>query len=762
MTAKTRVRCVLLGVAGLIALAAAARAGQAENPVAALEQRLAVASEKDQIGILNELAALLARRDPRRALELGRRALGLAEQHKDVRGQAFAHKNLGLSLMVLERSAEGLPHMQRANELFTNLGDRPETARTFGFCGIMLSAGGKVWPAINAGQGALAIFRELGDTKGTAAATNNLGVLFNTVGDYQKALEYNLESLRLEESLGRKIGIANNLNSVGNIYSQLRDHLKARDYYVRALPLFEELGEKAGTAKVLNNIGNTYEKLEQDGEALKYFERALAIGREIKLRVIEADALNNMGIVFKKRQRYDDALSRYFRVVELKKEIGGSPKLADTYHNIADIYLLEKRPDDALAYLEKALAIGKDTRSNEALDTVYLLMAQCFEAKGDYRKAYENQVLSSEARAAMLDQQRNRTIAELQEKYEADARKRQIELLGKDNDLLKKDGEIRRLELGRTRLLAGLLLAVSGLAVGAILLLFRRFRYLVSFWRKRSYVGHYKIVDTIASGGMGVVYRAVDVSHGARPFAVKVIRDELSDDPMVRKRFINEAAIVDQLHHPNIVRIFERGEHDGKLFIAMELLDGPSLADVIKRGEAVPIRLCLDVMAQLADAIAKIHSKGIVHRDLKPENVMLVETEGSKNVVKLLDFGLATTQSLTRLTQTGMILGTIAYLPPEQITDRSVTAASDLYSLGVIAYELLTLQKPFLGETPVDIIKHVLDHEPEAPARIRADIPGPLNDLVLEMMSKDPASRPSDAALAIRIEELRLAEHAGA
>ena len=759
---RTGARCVLLGVAGLIALAGGARSGQPESPAAALEQRLAVASENDQIGILNELAALSVRRDPRRALELGQRALVLAERHLDVRGQASAHKNLGLSLLALERSAEGLPHMQRANELFADLGDRPETAKTLGYCGMMLSAGGKLWPAIDAVQGALAIFRGLGDAKGMAAATNNLGVLFDTVGDDQKALEYILESLRIEESLGRTIGIANNLNSAGNVYSHLGDHLKAREFYARALPLFEKLGEKAGAAKVLNNIGNTYERTEQDDEALKHFERALAIGREIGIRAIEADALNNMGIVFKKRQRYDDALSRYLRVVELKKEIGNSADLAPAYHNIAEIFLLEKRPDDALAYLAKALAIGKDTGSNETLDTVYLLAAQCWEAKGDYRKAYENQVLSSEARSAMLDRQRNRAVAELQEKYEADARKRQIELLSKDNELLKKDGEIRRLELGRARLLAGLLLAVAGLAVGAVLLLFRRFRYLVSFWRKRSYVGHYKIVDTIASGGMGVVYRAVDVSQGARPFAVKVIRDELSDDPMVRKRFVNEAAIVDQLHHPNIVRIFERGERDGKLFIAMELLDGPSLADVIRRGEAVPIGLCLDVVAQLADAIAKIHSKGIVHRDLKPENVMLVETEGRKNVVKLLDFGLATTQSLTRLTQTGMILGTIAYLPPEQITDRSVTAASDLYSLGVIAYELLTLRKPFLGETAVDVIKQVLDREPEAPARLRPDIPAALNDLVLEMMSKDPGRRPGDAALAIRLEELRLAERAGA
>ena len=748
------------GVVGLILLAGAvSAAGEAPigNPVAALEQRLPTASEKEQIGILNELGALLARQDPKRAAELGQRALVLAEHHRDVRGQANAHRNVGLSLLVLERSAEGLPHMQRATELFARLGDRPEQARTLGYCGMLLSGLGRLWPAVDAVQGALAVFRELGDTKGMAAANNNLGVLFNTLGDYQKALEYNLEALRLEEFLGRKNGIANNLNSVGNIYSQLGDHLKARDYYTRALELFEELNEKFGTATVLNNVGNTYEKVGQDDAALKYFERSLVIGRELGVRAVEAEALGGIGSVFKKRQRYDEALLQYLRVIELEKETGAVAELAGTYHNIAETLLLQKRPGEALAYLEKALAIGKETRSQETLDTVYRLKAQCYEAKGDYRNAYESEVLSSEARAAMLDQQRSRKIAELQEKYDADARKRQIELLSKDNELLKKDGEIRRLALSRTRLVAGLLLALSALAAAGVLLFFRRFRYLFTFWKKRSYVGHYRIVDTIASGGMGVVYRAVDLSQGARPFAVKVIREELSSDPAVRQRFVNEAAIVDQLHHPNIIRIFERGEHDGKLFIAMELLNGPSLADVIRRGETVPVPDCLGIMSQLADALAKIHSKGIVHRDLKPENVVLVEADGGKNVVKLLDFGLATSHSLTRLTQTGMILGTISYLPPEQITDRSVTAASDLYSLGVVAYELLTLRKPFPGETPADIIKQILDREPAAPISFRPEIPERLNGLILEMLSKNPASRPDDAALVIRLDELRLA-----
>ena len=745
---------LLLALAASLCAARVLGAPPAADPLPDLERRLRTAPESEQVGILNELGALLVRKEPDRAAELGRRALALAERQRDVGGQARAHKNLALALLVLERSGDGLPHMRRATELFETLGDRSEQAKTLGYCGMLLSEMGRLWPAVEAGQGALALFRDLGDVRGMAAASNNLGVLFNTLGDSQKALELNLEALRLEESLGRKIGIANNLNSVGNIYSQLGDQLKARDHYTRAQPLFEELGERAGVAKVLNNLGNTYEKLGQDDEALKYFERSLAIGRELGHRGIEADALNDVGIVLKKRKRYDEALRRYLRVEELEKETGAFAELAGTYHNIAEIRLLQERPDEALAVLQEALAIAKETKSNERLDAVHRLRAQCFEAKGDYRNAYESEVLSGKARSAMLDEQRSRKIAELQERYDADARKRQIELLRKDNELLTKDGEIRRLALSRTRLVAGLLLALAALAVAGVALFFRRFRYLFTFWRKRSYIGRYRIVDTIASGGMGVVYRAVDLAQGGRPLAVKVIREELSGDPAVRRRFVNEAAIVDQLHHPNVVRVLERGEHDGRLYIAMELLEGPSLADVIRSGPALPVEECLEVLAQLADALTRIHSKGVVHRDLKPENVVLVRADGRTNVVKLLDFGLATAQSVTRLTQAGMIMGTISYLSPEQITDGRVTSASDLYSLGVVAYELLTREKPFPGETPTEVIRKVLGGLPVPPAALRAGIPAALEGLVLALLSKEPSSRPDDATVVARLGEL--------
>jgi serine/threonine-protein kinase len=287
------------------------------------------------------------------------------------------------------------------------------------------------------------------------------------------------------------------------------------------------------------------------------------------------------------------------------------------------------------------------------------------------------------------------------------------------------------------------------------LLLFKKYLHLFAFWKKKSFIGHYRIVDKIGSGGMGIVYKASHVMADSKPVAIKVIREEYSKDPTQRKRFLNEALLVDQLDHPHIVKVFERGEHNEQLFIAMELLEGQSLTELIQDGGHIPLPVCLSIMNQLFDTMARVHAKGIVHRDLKPENILLVEQDGQKNFVKLLDFGLAKSASLTRLTETGEILGTINYLPPERISRQEFSPAGDIYSLGVVFYEMVTREKPFLGETPLDVIKQILEKEPIEPVRFRPDIPGELNVFILKMMSKKPGDRPGEKILLETIAALR-------
>ncbi|HPS77403.1 MAG TPA: tetratricopeptide repeat protein [Thermoanaerobaculaceae bacterium] len=756
-TAMARSRTIpLLATVALLALLMPVVRGQAppEDKVKDLELKLAAAPPAEQAEILNELAWLVVRRDGPRGQELASRALALAEQRGDRRGVALAHKNLGIALMVQEKSADGLTQMQLSHGLFSKLGDRVEEAKTLGDCGMLLGQVGKLWPSIEAIQQALAIYRELDDAKGIAAATNNLGVAFYNVGDYQQALGYNLESLSIEERLGRKLGIANNLNSVGNVLSRLDEQLRAREYYQRALAVFEELGERPGATKVLNNLGNTYEKLGEDDAALDYFARSLATAEQLHSLDLEANPRNNMGIVYKKRKQYDKALEQYFRVAEIRTTLGASSEVASTYHNIAEVYLLRGQHAEAMRYLEKARAIGIETRSNEVLDSVYRLLSDVYHDLGDDRKAYQYRVLYGDTREAMLGEQRSRTMAELQEKYEAEKRSREIALLGKDNELLRKDGEIRRLALSRTRLVAGLAAAVTALLVGLVLLAFRRYLYLVAFWKKRTFIGHYRIEGEITSGGMGVVYRATSLTNPGTTVALKVIRDELAADERQRQRFINEGRIVDALDHPNIVRVLDRGEHNDRLYIAMEYLEGRSLATVLQdyagRGQLVPLPACTAILAQLVDAVTTIHSKGIVHRDISPANVIVLEPAATP-AVKLLDFGIAKLDTATTLTEAGEILGTVNYMAPERIQLRELTPASDVFSLGVLAYELLTLHKPFLADEPVEVLKQVLTREPVDPTLYRPEIPPAFATLVMAMLRKDPMQRPGDEELRHRM-----------
>ncbi|MEW6335785.1 MAG: tetratricopeptide repeat protein [Acidobacteriota bacterium] len=744
-------------VAVALACAAFLPAQSAEERIAALEKTLEVAAGAERVAPLNELAAVLCRRQPARAVDLAREALALAERHADVRGAASAEKNLGLALMVLEQDEEGLAHMNSARRGFASLGERSEEARCLGYAGMMLSHVGKTWDAIASVQEALAIFRELNDDKGVAAATNNLGVMHERLGEYEEALRFNLESLRIEERLGRKIGIANNLNSVGNIHSELGEHLKARDYYRRALALFRELDEQPGVGRCLNNLGNTYEKQGDDAEALRYFGEALEIAGRIGNRGDEANARNNMGIVLKKQGKYRAAREQYAAVAEIRTALGQKQELATCLHNIAETYLLERRFAEARAAVERSVAIGREIRSNTVLDGAYLLLSQVHAERGDHRAAYEAHVLYADTRAAMLDEQRNLKIAELQERYQAEARQRQIESLSKDKELLTKDAEIRRLQLGRTRLAAALTGALALLVIGAAALLFRRYLYLLAFWKKRTFIGQYRIEREITRGGMGVIYKASNLLAPRTPVALKVIRDELAGDETQRRRFINEGKIIDTLDHPNIVKVIDRGEHNRRLYIAMEYLEGMTVAELVaaaaSRGRQLPIQECLELVRQIADAAAAIHGKGIVHRDITPANV-IVSGEGAGARAKLLDFGIAKQETMSTLTEVGEILGTINYMAPERLQLRDVTAASDVFSIGVLLYELLTLRKPFLAEEPVEVLKQVLGREPVRPSALRPEVSAELQDLVMAMLDKRPQARPAGTEVVERIDRL--------
>jgi len=278
----------------------------------------------------------------------------------------------------------------------------------------------------------------------------------------------------------------------------------------------------------------------------------------------------------------------------------------------------------------------------------------------------------------------------------------------------------------------------------------RKYFTLIAFWKRRQFIGHYKISHTLGAGGMGTVYKAKDITGESKVVALKVIREEFAQDNVLRKRLLREAAIIDQLAHPNVVKIIERGEHGNRLFIAMEFLEGKLLSDYIKSERRLPVDESVEIMLQLMGALAWIHEKGVLHRDLKPENVMLVPQEGIKNFVKLLDFGLAKTENLARLTQSGILIGTINYLSPEYVKGRDFSKASDVYALGVIFYEMITGEQPFKGETTLEIMKKIIGRAPKEPREYCREISPALNQLIMDMMAKKLGDRP-DLKDAIRL-----------
>ncbi len=249
--------------------------------------------------------------------------------------------------------------------------------------------------------------------------------------------------------------------------------------------------------------------------------------------------------------------------------------------------------------------------------------------------------------------------------------------------------------------------------------------------------GRYVIQSEIGRGSMGVVYKARDPEID-RPIALKVLRhDRVGDEDMVR-RFFREAKAAGRLSHPNIVVIYDVGQDHGTVFIAMELVQGEGLEKIMKTGPVDPGK-ALELCRQVALALDYAHKQGIVHRDVKPSNIII--TPGDQ--VKITDFGIARIQDTpsSEQTQIGSILGTPAYMSPEQVRGERVDGRSDIFSLGTILYEMLCGEKPFKGSNIVEIFQAIASREPSPPSIPNRELPRELKEVVLKALAKDPSER---------------------
>jgi DNA-binding response OmpR family regulator len=256
------------------------------------------------------------------------------------------------------------------------------------------------------------------------------------------------------------------------------------------------------------------------------------------------------------------------------------------------------------------------------------------------------------------------------------------------------------------------------------------------------FASRYEILGALGAGGMGVVYRARDRELG-EDVAIKMVHPELLEgDETAILRLKAETRLARRISHRNVVRTHDFGESDGGCYVTMEFVEGMTVRQLIDTRGRLGVSAALAIGAQLADALEVAHRQGVIHRDIKPQNLLL-DAEG---VLKVMDFGIARlVEHTTVLTQAGTVVGTPAYMSPEQLLDEEVDGRSDLYAAGVVLYECLTGRLPFEASSPISLIAKLLHDDPEPPATLNPDVPAPLSDLILHLLAKRPGERPRTA-----------------
>ncbi len=250
----------------------------------------------------------------------------------------------------------------------------------------------------------------------------------------------------------------------------------------------------------------------------------------------------------------------------------------------------------------------------------------------------------------------------------------------------------------------------------------------------------YQIIKTIGEGGMANVYLAYDTIL-ERHVAVKILRGDLATDEKFVRRFQREALSASSLAHPNIVEVYDVGEDNGIYYIVMEYIEGKHLKQILKKRGKLTLNEVIDIMLQLTDGMACAHDSYIIHRDIKPQNIMMLDN----GIIKITDFGIAMALNSTQLTQTNSVMGSVHYLPPEQASGKGSTIQSDIYSMGILMYELLTGTLPFKGDNAVEIaLKHLKEPFPSIRKEL-PDLPQAVENVILKSVAKNPKNRYPDA-----------------
>lgn len=657
-----------------------------------LEKKLPKIAGKEKIDALNKMASLLTESNPESSIKYANAAFELEKSLNYPQGRAETFFNLGDAYLIKREINKALTNYDKALNIYKRTKNIDRISET-------LDKIGKTYRSISDYDTALDYFlKALKFSQGMKGKKKKdrmslifyqIGTVYQGLGDSDKALEYLKKSLDLAEKIGSKYMTAYALNNIGGIFSSNKNYHGALEYYKKASGIFKEINDQKGICTALINIGRTYMILSKFEQSLKFYQETLKKSKKHNFRRISCTTLFTMGELFFKNRNFKKALN----------------------------------------YYNESLKKAKNFKMNNLIYNIYQAYSDLYVSMGSYQKALEYYKLYSELSHTLINKEKNREVAKLQEKYEAKERLHQIEILEKDKSI---------------RIIIQIaLLAISIILMILFFIFAKKYIHLFTFWKKEKYIGQYRLIEPIGFGGMSNVFKAHPVRDRSSVIAIKILREELFKIDSNKKRFRREGFIVDQLKHPNILEVYERGEIDERMYIAMEYIEGRTLEKEIDTMSPIPLDVCLHIMIQITDALAMIHGKEIVHRDLKPANIMLSRRDRDNHFVKLLDFGVSKLKYHSRLTQTGFLVGTLGYHAPEQLSNLEYSAASDIYSLGIIFYEMLTGKKAFTEDSASIILEQILFNDLPSPIEVRTDGPDDLNQLVLQMISRHPDQRPS-------------------
>lgn len=593
----------------------------------------------------------------------------------------------------------------------------------------------QVEKTIQSSKEALSISQQIDYPEGKAMAFKNIGIGYTMLAEFKTAVEYYYQALEVANTLNNDRIKSQILTNIGNIYRVLEQPEKALEYHAQAQKISEKLGDASRSIKTSICIGAAYCDLKKYPQAIEYLNQALKKLKDHPDKKDTANALAWLGFVHKHLRQFPQAMKHMKSALDLFKEIGDLQGEGTTLMDIGAVHLDRGDYEKAEKYLKQGETLLTTHSFKQVLKDCYHYLTLLYEKlnQSDLQLKYYKRYV--QMKEQMLAEETTRAIANREKLKELESKDKEVQLLVKEREI--QTLKLKQQKVVRNAFIFGFFLLALCLGV-----LFRKYLYLFAFWKKHKYVGQFRLMDKIGSGGMSNIYLAHNMRDKSKRVAIKLLNEGYQEDQSTLIRFKNEAMITDRLHHSNIIRIIERGEHRNRIFIAMEYLEGITLDQKIFQPESIPLHECLTIMKQISDALAFIHSKRIMHRDLKPANIMLVDRKGQTNFVKLLDFGLSRTKFQTRLTGPGQLVGTVNYMAPELLQDHVSSSNSDVYSLGVIFYELLTGTKLFAASTPTAIMQQILTQPVKPPIELRPEIPPELNQLIMKMLDRDPSQRP--------------------